>query len=192
MATIDTNTGLPELPADHFWKVNETSVEIRKRLPDTEWRERSRYGSYLWGRDDHEEGISEHRQVNVTRKVRHTERRWFRNIETTREVTEAVQQVRYVKRSREVVKVSTPPSGEKIRVPGKWHPDEYASSYDYYGYSGRRLIRAEYRDPDTFIDRLLPVTKATLPSLCEKALERFEALSLIGEYPPKKFESEEN
>lgn len=34
---IDDATGLPALPEGFFWRVNEVSVEIRKRLPDSEW-----------------------------------------------------------------------------------------------------------------------------------------------------------
>lgn len=37
MSEIDPNTGLPKLPEDYFWRITPHGVEIRKRLPDTDW-----------------------------------------------------------------------------------------------------------------------------------------------------------
>lgn len=34
---IDSSTGLPALPAYHYWEVSGDTIRINKRLPDTKW-----------------------------------------------------------------------------------------------------------------------------------------------------------
>lgn len=40
---IDESTGLPELPEDHFWRVNPSAIDVYRRLPDTEFEKYQRY-----------------------------------------------------------------------------------------------------------------------------------------------------
>lgn len=187
--TIDNETGLPELPEGYFWRVNRESVEIRKSLPDTQWAERNPYDFDL-GFYTNEKGRRESRQIDVTRKREKTVRKWIRNTTVTEELVDRVYQHRYVERSDEVVSAQTERNGETTRIPGSHHSAEYRSRYGgyYYSYMGQELVRPAYTEPDTLIEHRHPVTKENILSVCERALEKFNALNLLGDYPPKKLE----
>lgn len=188
---IDTATGLPELPEGYFWRINQEDVQIRRRLPDSSWQKRyyGRFG-YLDLLDPDEERL-EFREIDAevtkSRQIGH----WFWKKTVYEEVPAKTEQFRFVERSKKIVSAQTEKNGETTRKPGKSHTAEYRTRYSYYGYyAGRDMVSPSYTDPDTIIEHRHPVTKKNVLSICEKALEKFYALDLLGDYPPKKLEVE--
>lgn len=192
--TTGINTGLPPLPEDHFWRVGTDSVEIRKTMADTDWIDELPgldFGG--WSRDTEQiirYGAKKETRVDArTVTTELTVKRWFKTETVPTRVVQNVYQHRYVGRSIQVVFAQTEKNGDTTRVPGHYHSAEYQSNYGYNGYMGRSLVSPSYREPDKIIEHRHPVTRQNIQSLCEKALERFNALSLIGDYPPKKLEA---
>lgn len=180
---IDEATGLPELPEGYFWRVRADHVQIRLSLPDSEWRPRDEYGFFMsWIGPD--EGKRETREVEV-QVTRSRKGRWGATV--SEEVTEVRYEQRYVNQSEEVVRAQTEKNGETTRKPGQYRAAEYRSRYGgYYGYyQGRELVSPGYTEPDTIIEHRHPVTRENILSVCERALVKFEAMNLRGDYPPK-------
>lgn len=162
-----TDTGLPELPEDYYWRVKYNSVEIRKNLPDTEWSELYPYGDYyFYDDDDRTEQTPERRTREVEKTV--AVKGLFGKRHKTKTVS--VVEKRYVDRSALV----------------------FSQDNDYSGQT--RTTRPHYVGDSVYIApeliRLpLPVTRENLTALCEKALEGWNTekatKELLGDYPPK-------
>lgn len=78
---IDEVTGLPELPKDHFWRVNPNAIDVYRRLPDTDFQ---KYRRHFTDRDNwgvKSEYVSEIRTsffgLNKTQYVKFVNRRIF-------------------------------------------------------------------------------------------------------------------
>lgn len=156
---IDESTGLPELPEGYFWRVKRDRVEIRQSLPDSEWEPFR--GMLHWGDSNRTPGCrTETRTVTKTLEEA-TGRGMWRNRVRSREYE--VEEVRYVGRSAEIVAHGTPKTGPQM----------------YRGDDG-----VLYTQP-----QMETITRSNLLVQCEGAMEKFEALKLYGDYPPKKLEA---
>lgn len=159
---IDETTGLPELPEGYFWRVNRQSVEIRKTLPNTEWRRAEGWGFSF--ESYYTEGKRETRTVSKTKIVESRVGLFKKRIVKT-EIPYDSPEERRVDRSQAVTSAKTEVIGKTPSV-GSYYGDRYYRYYDVHA--------------DITKDNILPLAK--------KAFEQFEAQNLYGDYPPKKLE----
>lgn len=170
--SVSSETGLPSLPDGYFWRVNETSVEIRKTLPDTKWIPIldgcTRVLAGLYNLDiDQTRETKQGEPYTVQEQMKN----WWG---LTRKKTRTLHPIleRAVNRSQRILIQFTKEVGRET-VPGSIYPP----GHKYYRPEFKQAVYAK-------------VTEDEIRRIASELIDKFgineRAKGLVGDYPPKK------